>query len=88
MEALGEKPDVALKMEAPLGCVGMTRMRHVHPTKEVHHMSASKRRLLFIIVVVLVFEEVSHVAQAVLKFTLYLRMTLQYHSFLLPSPQC
>lgn len=37
MEALGEEPDVALKMEAPAGCVGMTRMRHGQPTKEVLH---------------------------------------------------
>lgn len=54
MEVLGEKPDVSLKMEAPLGCVGMTRMRHVHPTKEVHQTPGSMRRFLFVIVVVVV----------------------------------
>lgn len=85
MEALGEKPDVSLKMEAPLGCVGMTRMRHVHPTKEVHHTPGSTRRLLFVIVVavVLVFEAGPHVAQAVLKLTIKLRMTLEFHSYCL-----
>lgn len=64
MEALSEKPDVSLKMEAPLGCVGMTRMRHVHPTKEVHQTPGSTRRLLFVtvIVAVLVFEAGPHVA--------------------------
>lgn len=63
MEALGEKPDVALKMEAPLGCVGMTRTKHVHPTKEVPHMSGSMRKLLFAIVaVVLAFETGSQAA--------------------------
>lgn len=85
MEALGEKPDVSLKMEAPLGCVGMTRMRHVHPTKEVHHTPGSTRRLLFVIlvVVVLVFEAGPRVAQAVLKLTIKLRMTLEFYSYCL-----
>lgn len=85
MEALGEKPDVSLKMEAPLGCVGTTRMRHVHPTKEVRQTPGSTRRLLFVTVVVavLVFEAGHHVAQAVLKLTIKLRMTLELYSYCL-----
>lgn len=61
-EALGEKPDVALKMEVPLGCVGMTRTKHVHPTKEVPHMSGSMRLLLAMVAVVFAFEAGAHVA--------------------------
>ena len=84
MEALGEKPDVSLKMEAPLGCVGMTRTKHVHPTKEAPRMPGSGRRLLFAIVVaVLASEAGSHVAYADPK----LKMTLSsgFSCLCLPS---